>query len=113
MILDIVIIALLLLDLFMTHSYLQLYKTRFPKNDWTLAEANPIIRLFIKRFGLTNGIGMSGIVIMIIVVGVLYFLPERLEASKWFFVGLYYSVNVHHYVNNRAMKKLIREGGKS
>ncbi len=112
MILDFVIVGLLLLDLFLTHSYLQLYQKRFPKNDWTVAEANPIIRYATRKLGLNQGMIVSGTIIMGIVMIVLVAIPTKYEASKWFFVGLYYSVNVHHFINNRAMKKLLKGGKK-
>ncbi len=111
MILEIVIIGLFVLDMFLTRSYLNLYKERFPDSDYVTAESNPLIRYFVRKHGTTEGIIYSSIFILTILIGVLTFIPE---SSKWFFVGLYYSVNTHHYVNNRAMKKLIikSQGGK-
>ncbi len=103
MILEIIIFAMFILDMFMTRSYLKLYQQKFPKNDYILAEANPMIRFFVRRFGINEGIFISSIFIATILIALLTFVPQE---SKWFFLGLYYSVNVHHYVNNNVMKKL-------
>lgn len=109
MILETIIILTFLLDMYLTRQYLTLYKKRFPKNDYTQAEANPIIRFSVKRLGLNLGIFVSGLIIISILLIVFTFIPE---SSKWFFLGIYYMANVHHYVNNRAMKKIIKQKSK-
>lgn len=103
MILDIIVFSAFALDMILTGSYLKLYKERFPKNDWTLAESNPLIRFLVRRFGLNEGLFISTLIISGILIALLLFIPE---GSKWFFLGIYYMANVHHFVNNRAMKKL-------
>lgn len=98
-----------ILDLFLTYKYLGEYKKKFPKKDWTVIEANPLIRYCVKAKGLGEGILVAGTVILFIFVGLINVLPER---WKFFLAGTLYMMNVFHLLNFLAIKRIKLEGGK-
>ncbi len=102
--LPIIILVLFFLDMYLSHSYIGMYKEKYPKNDWTLAESNPIIRFCIRKFDLDKGMFIGGMLITFILFVV--FAIARVEIL-YMMIGMYWAVNVQHFVNNRAMKKLI------
>ena len=104
---EIYILGVFLLDMFLTGLYLNEYKKRFPKNDWTLSEANPILRAYIREWGLVNGMVYGSLAILII----LCMIVVLVNVNMRFFIGGFYSMAViYHFVNFQALKQL--KGGK-
>ncbi len=110
MILQWIIIIGFFLDMVFTHSYLKMYKKRFPKNDYTFAEANVFLRLCIKKIGLGLGMVVGGSILGVFIAIIINLL--RVEIL-YMLIGFYYAINIQHFVNNRALKKIIQsKGGK-
>ncbi len=97
------IVGLFLLDMYLTFKYIESYKNKFPKNDWTLAEANPIIRYFIKARGLQEGMVYATFTIGVLLLGIIVISTNNF---LWFLSGMYFMVNVHHFVNWQAIKRM-------
>jgi len=109
MILESIIIFGFILDMVFTYQYLNMYKKRFPKNDYTVAEANVLLRTLIRKFGLQDGIVYGSLILGFVVVVAVNLL--RIEIL-YMMIGFYYSVNVHHFVNNRALKQMMNKDNK-
>lgn len=93
----------LMLDLFLTYQFLETYRQRFPKKDYTAVETNPLIRFCIRKFDLFGGMMVSGFVISIILVWLLTILPYQ---WKYFMLGVYYMMVTFHLLNFLAVKRL-------
>ena len=105
MIVKSIVLGLFMIDMFMSYSYLEKYQERFPKNDWTLAEGNFIIRFFLKKYGLDMGMMMGSVVVVCILLGSLLIIDNILY--EFFLIGLYYSTNMHHVANWLALRRLM------
>lgn len=104
-ILYILILITFLMDMFLTYRYVGTYKKLYPKNDWTLAEANFILRFSMKYLGLKKGMIVGGGIILIILIITVKLLPIY---YGFFLLGMYFMANVYHFVNWQAMKRLIK-----
>lgn len=100
---EILIIAAFIIDMFLTYNYLKTYKEIRPKADWTLAEANPLLRACLRDLGLKPGIIVGGIFISLILSLIIFIVNEN---WKYFLLGLYFMVNTFHLVNWNALKRL-------
>jgi len=107
------VIALFLCDMLLTFRYVKSYKNMYPKNDWILAEANPILRICMRKLGLGKGIFFGGGIIFAILIITVGVLPDY---YGMFLLGMYFMANAYHFVNWQALKRLIvskkLEGGK-
>lgn len=97
------IILAFILDMFLTYKYLKVYKEKYPKCDWTLAEANPILKTSLKYWGLGNGMIYGGVIIFIMLLIILALINDN---WRYFILGVYYMVNTYHFVNWNALKRL-------
>ncbi len=97
----------LFLDLFLTYKFLDLYRTKYKGDDYVKAEANFLIRYCIRKFGLKQGIIISGTIIFLLLLVLIAILPKE---WKYFFAGVYYMMVVFHFSNFLAIKSL---GGKN
>ncbi len=103
MIIETFVILAFLLDMLLTGLYLNEYKKRFPKNDWTLSEANPILRACVRKWDLVDGIVYGGIIIFFILLVIMVLSPWKVR----YFLGGMYSMSVlYHWVNFQALKRL-------
>ncbi len=93
----------LIFDLWLTWQFLDIYRERFPKKDYTAVETNPLIRFCVRKFGLNGGMIISGFVIMIILIWLLTVLPYQ---WKYFMMGVYYMMVAFHLLNLLAVKRL-------
>ena len=91
------------LDMIFSYKYLNAYRKRFPKHDWTQSEANPIIRASVKSFGLGQGIVIAAFTILCLIVLILSYTGERVE---YFLGGVYSMALAFHYINFAALKRL-------
>ena len=111
MITTIIFIMIVLFFTDMTLSYFFLKDCRkVTKGDWTLIEANPIIRYFLREFGLGYGILIgSGFVFAILLVIV----SITNEHMHYFLAGIYYMMCAFHFLNFMALRRLKNlKGGK-
>jgi hypothetical protein len=98
-----IIFVVFLLDMLLTYHYVKTYKELYPKNDWTLAEANPILRTFFKKFGLIDGLIYGTILLLSILFFIIIVINEN---WRYFLLGFYVMTNIQHFVNWSAMKRL-------
>ncbi len=96
------------LDLLLTYKFLGLYKRKFPKKDWTVIEANPLIKYCVKTKGLNEGMFIAGSIILILALALVFVLSER---WKFFLAGVYYMMVLFHLTNFLAISRL--KGGKT
>ena len=97
------ILCTFFLDMLFTYKYLNLYRLRFPKHDWTKSEANPIIRFCVKQLGLNVGVVCSALIILFIIILLISYLGEL---AKFFLGGVYSMALVFHWINFMALKRL-------
>ncbi len=90
-------------DLILTYFYLDMYRKRFPKNDWTLSEQNPIIRACVKMLGLETGMVVSGPIVLGLVMLVTYFLGSH---GRFFLGGFLTMAVIVHFLNFAAVRRL-------
>jgi len=106
-----IVIGTFLLDMVLTYHYVKEFKQMYPKNDWTQAEANPIIRNCMKYLGLEKGMIVGSIIVLIILGIILRLLNIN---GHYFLMGFYVCVNIHHFVNWMSLKRLRQmKGGKN
>ena len=103
MIINYALIIGCLLDLLLTYNYLKVYRKKFPKKDFAVIESNPLIRYFIRNYGLGDGMLISGsiisaIVVVIINIGNINF--------KFFLAGAYYMMIAFHLTNLLALNRM-------
>jgi len=110
MIAEQIVLLLFMCDMFFTHNYLEIYRDKFPTKDWTLVEANPLIRNLVKNVGLNQGIVLSGLIIFVFLLILLWIGGEK---STYFLMGLYFMVDVYHFVQLRAIENIKLKGGKN
>ena len=105
----IIILILSVIDLSLTYKYLKTFKDMFPEKDYTLLEANPIIKLCLKKFGFPTGMFISAPIIFI-----LLFIAIVIISTEWhyFAMGLFVMMIIYHFCNLnqlKALKKQIKE----
>ena len=98
-----VVMILYVMDLVWSYNYMKKYRTMFPKGDWAAVEANPIIRYAIRVKGLGEGIIMGGIIVFVILAVLIRFSAAEFH---WFLAGMYYMMNVFHFLNLMALGRL-------
>lgn len=100
---EIVIIIGSILDLSLTYNYLKIYNQKFPKKDYAIIEANPLIRYCIRTLGLKEGMITSTFIILPIILLVIYLLPTRWD---YFLAGCFYMMITFHLSNFLALKRM-------
>lgn len=90
-------------DMILTYYYLDAYKTRFPKKDWTLSESNLIIRTCVKNMGLAFGLTVGAAIVGTLLIILMKFLPTN---WLYFILGIYFMTNAFHFLNFQALKRL-------
>ncbi len=99
-----------ILDLILTYNFLSLYQKRFPKKDYTVVETNPLIRNAVRSLGLIDGIIISGIIIIAILMVLLAVLPYH---WKYFLLGVYYMMVCFHLINFLSLKRMEVKNGRN
>ncbi len=102
-VLFIAVVITFVFDMILTYRYVRAYRDMYPKNDWTLAESNPILRYCMKYLGLERGMVFGSVVIFFILSLTVLLLPDFYQA---FLLGMYFMANVYHFVNWQALKRL-------
>ena len=104
------VFGLFCLDMILSYEYLLKYKEQFPKGDWTLVESNPIIRHWIRRFGLEAGMVTGTISVGLILAVILKFTGHHFH---FFLAGMFYMMCTFHFLNFMALRRSrnLQKGG--
>lgn len=97
------VIVLFLLDMILSYLYIKGFRERHSNKDWSVVEANPILRTCIKNIGLEKGM-LVGSIILLGILGIIF--NYTTHRFKYFLAGLYFMVNVQHLVNYNSIKML-------
>lgn len=92
----IVILVMSILDLGATYAYVNAFHTKFPNLDYTSLEANPILKMAMKQFGLTKGMIIGGIIVFAIL---LLIVLSAAESWLYYIAGLFSMMIVYHFLN--------------
>ena len=109
-ILHILVLLTFLGDMLLTYRYVKIYKKLYPKGDYTLAEANFILRKCMKYLGLEKGMMVGSTIILLILI---LFVKLFSNNFMFFLLGMYFMANIYHFVNWQAMKRLIKSKNES
>ena len=66
-----IVMGLFFIDMIWSYFYIKRFRDRHPDKDWTVVEANPILRNCIKSMGLEKGIIIGSIVLFVLLVGII------------------------------------------
>ena len=92
-----------IIDLILTYNYLSIYKQKFPKKDFVVIESNPLIRAYVRTYGIKNGMLISAFMILSLVMILIYFLDEN---WRYFLAGIYYMMITFHLTNFLAIRRM-------
>lgn len=94
--LQIIIMIMSILDLGATYFYVSTFHAKFPQLDYTTLEANPILRMSWKQFGLGTGMIIGGIVVF-----ALLSLLTLTASEKWqiYLAGVLSMMIIYHFLN--------------
>ncbi len=98
-----IILLLSMLDLFLSYKYLKQFIKLFPDKDYILLEANPIIKLCLKKFKFPKGMFIA----IPLVIALWIFIIGMLDRDWLFFsCGALGMMIVYHYANFTQLKVL-------
>lgn len=100
---QIIILLLSLVDLTATYFYVNTFHTKFPGLDYTSLEANPILRLSWKQFGLGLGMIIGGAIVFTLVFLLITNIKEN---WLYFFAGSLCMMIVYHMLNAIQLSNL-------
>ena len=85
-----------LIDLGTTYLYANSFHNKFPKLDYTILEANPIIKYSWKTLGLNLGMIVGGLIIFAILFLITMNLSEK---WLWYLMGVFTMMIIYHFLN--------------
>lgn len=93
---QIVILIMSVLDLTATYFYASTFHEKFPKLDYTTLEANPILRMSWRHFGLNIGMIVGGIIVFALLT-----LLTLSISDKWqyYLFGALTMMLIYHFLN--------------
>lgn len=94
--LQILIMVMSLIDLGATYFYVSTFHTKFPQLDYTSLEANPILRMSWKQFGLNTGMIVGGLVVFALLSLVALTAPEKWQI---YLAGVLSMMIIYHFLN--------------
>lgn len=98
---QIIILILSLVDLTASFFYVSTFHAKFPKEDFTQIEANPILKNSMKYFGITKGMLFGGI----IVFGILLLLVLSMQENyHYYLAGVLTMMNLYHWLNFNLLR---------
>lgn len=98
---QIIILIMSLVDLTCSFFYVNTFHTKFPSQDPTVIEANPILKYSMKQFGIKIGMLFGGA----IVFGLLLLLTFRLqEKYLYYLAGAFTMMIIYHFLNFRLLR---------
>lgn len=94
--LQIIILCLSVLDLAATYLYISSFHAKFPTLDYTQLEANPLIKMAMKQWGIKVGMLVGGLLVFLILTLVVLNLK-----SDWQFylAGVLSMMLIYHVLN--------------
>lgn len=93
---QIIILILSLIDLTASFFYISTFHNQYPNADYTQIEANPILKISMRQFGIKIGMLVGGI----IVFGILLLLVLNLKENyHYFLVGALSTMLIYHFLN--------------
>lgn len=97
---QIIILVLSLLDLTASFLYVNQFHNKYPNQDPTIIEANPILKYAIRVFGINIGMLVGGL----IVFGIVLLLTLNLKVNYLYYIaGLFSMMIVYHVLNFRLL----------
>lgn len=93
---QVIILILSVLDLTATYFYVSTFNAKFPKLDYTTLEANPILRMAWKRFGLQTGMIIGGAIVFALLTLVALTATEKWQA---YLAGVLSMMIIYHFLN--------------
>lgn len=105
---QIIVLLLSISDIVLTGLYIHTFHKKFPDLDYTVLEANPIIKLALKRFSIPIAMIIGGLITFSILT--LLILSAQ---DKWhyFFLGALMMMNIYHFLNFSQLIALKGAGG--
>ena len=101
--LQILLLAMSLIDLGATFFYVSTFHTKFPTIDYTTLEANPILRMAWKQFGLHWGMIIGGIIVFGIFALLIFTIQDK---WKQFFAGALSMMIIYHILNFSQLARM-------
>ena len=102
------VLGLFFIDMLFSYFYIKRFRERHPDKDWSVVEANPLLRYNIKTFGLEKGMIIGSIMLLTILGIILVYANNNF---KFFLIGVYFMVNVQHVVNWNSLRFLDKQKG--
>lgn len=93
---QILIMVMSLIDITATYFYVSTFHAKFPQLDYTTLEANPILRMSWKKFGLGLGTIIGGFIVFSILS-----LIVLTASEKWqiYLAGVLSMMIIYHFLN--------------
>lgn len=106
----IAIMVMSILDMLATYNYLKTFHKKFPKLDYTQLEANPLLRYWIKKKGMKQGMITGGIQVFLILCIVMYLLADL----NWLYymAGTFSMMLIYHFANSVQLSNMKPKRGK-
>jgi hypothetical protein len=92
----IIILIMSIIDLTATYFYVTTFHTKFPTLDYTTLEANPILKMSWKTFGLNVGMIVGGIVVFAILTLIVLNISDE---WLYYLMGVFSMMIVYHLLN--------------
>ena len=98
---QIIIIVLSLLDLTASYFYITTFNNKFPNQDPTIIEANPILKMSIQHFGILKGMIFGGLLVFSILLLVILTLNFKFH---YYLAGVLSMMLIYHTLNFNLLK---------
>lgn len=98
---QIIILVLSLLDLSASYLYITKFHQKFPEQDPTIIEANPILKMAIREFGINVGMLVGGLLVFGIILLLVFNAKQNL---RYFLAGMLTMMNVYHWLNFNLLR---------
>lgn len=98
---QIIILVLSLIDLTASYFYISTFHNKFPKQDPTVIEANPILKMSIKHFGILKGIIFGGLIIFALVILLVLSMKPNFH---YFLAGAFTIMILYHVLNFNLLR---------
>lgn len=98
---QVIILVLSLLDLTASFLYVNQFHNKYPEQDPTIIEANPILKYSMRTLGINIGMVVGGL----IVFGILLLLVLNLKENMLYYLaGVFSMMLIYHFLNFRLLK---------
>lgn len=100
---QILILIFSILDIGATYLYVSSFHNKFPTLDYTALEANPILRLSWRQWGLNIGTLIGGAIVFTIL---LLIVLNTKDNWLWFLMGVLSMMLIYHLLNFSQLAQL-------